>query len=97
MRSRVRLWTQTQKEDVNASERFKLLNVARQLLFKIVRIRPHRSEAFNFSEEVIAQKPLEIAHEAQAIIHSHWRERVLCENMKTRKQVVCLISSGKFA
>src|ERR687883_1453765 len=97
MRCLVWLRPVPQKEDVNPSERFQLLYVARQPFLKIVGIRLHGSEALYLAEKIWSEQPLEVAHKTEAVIHAHRRERVLREDVKAGEQIVYLAPLCLFA
>src|SRR5687768_15323436 len=46
------LWTETEKEQVNAAKRLKLCDVADQFAFEILRVGAHRGEALHFAKEL---------------------------------------------
>src|SRR6185437_2437058 len=94
MRSGISFWSQPEKENIDAAQRFKLLNVPGEFAFQIVGVRLHRREALNFLKEGLAQQPLKIPHKTQTVFHAHGSQRVLGKHMKPAQQIVERWSPG---
>src|SRR5437660_8105043 len=88
MRGGVLFGAETEKEYVDLSARFKLVQITNQLAFQVFGVGAHSGEAFHLAKKVRAQQSLEVAHEAEAIFHSHRRQCVLCEDVKTTQEMI---------
>src|ERR1044071_3449822 len=100
MRCSSRFRPQTEKENIDATERLQLLQVALQLAFQIIRVGLHRGKALDLGEERTTQESLEIANEAQTVVHSQRRQCILRKDVKTIQQIidfVCLSKTAKNA
>src|SRR2546429_2019706 len=88
MRGGVLFGAETEKEYVDLSARFKLLQITNQFAFQVFSVGAHRGEAFYLAEKVRAQQSLKVAHEAEAVFHSHWRQCILSEDVETTQEMV---------
>src|SRR3954451_7935615 len=71
VRGRAGFGAEPQEEDVYAAERVESFEVTFEPAFEVVRVRAHRREALNLCEEGVAEQTLEVAHEAQTVLHTH--------------------------
>src|SRR6185503_2436139 len=64
VRSATRFRTESEEKQIDTSQGFEPLDVANEFLFEILGVRAHRREAVHLAKEIVAEQPLEIAHEA---------------------------------
>jgi hypothetical protein len=72
----------SQKEDVEAAELGEARHVAVDLRLQIAGVGAEGREALHLPEEVETQQPLEITHEAEAVVGAQRRQRVLGEDVQ---------------
>ena len=90
MRSRLSFRPVTQKEDVYPAQRLKLQKIERKRAFQIISVGLHRREALDLFEEGFSEQTLEVAHETEAVLHAHRRERVLRKDVQASEQIIYL-------
>jgi len=88
---RVRLETQAESETFETGP-FE----AEQFKFAEAETTSYSGEVFNETEQMeLASEMLEITNEAESIVHSHWRKRILREDMEPAQEIISLACSGQ--
>src|SRR5687767_3766872 len=86
VRSSAGFGTKAEKEQIDAAQRLESFNVSGEFGLEILRVSAHGGKTFDLAEELFTEQALEIAHEAQSVIHSQRRQRILSKNVQPSEQ-----------